>query len=146
MKHLLIIALLCVAGATKIFAQANIWADEASKYYGKSKLVEGYFYHLEFRENAAHPDSAIELIYLSGPNHKAADFVNVVKIRIVKREGAKITTTYAVIDLEKVNKEKRDVLWRKRPDSAAKGKIVWFEGKPAIINKEEDIVVLEPID
>lgn len=119
----------------------RISAADARTNIGKYKEVDGYFHHAILKKVPSSPDSALEIIYISAVLHGPPVFVNVIKVKLTKKNG-KLLTRLGV-DIERVLK--KGAAERKDELIGALGKVILFNGLPAIIIQEEDSIILEPV-
>jgi hypothetical protein len=120
---------------SKALTQSSIPAEEASKYVGEFKVVKGYAYYSEIRDNKDTSDSVYKIIHLSGTDHSKTDFIIIIKTR----KGSPVFTMLPnKRDLKSIGKGVEF-------DIVAEGKIFLFEGKPAIKIKENGIHILQRV-
>lgn len=114
-------------------------ANEAGKYINQVIEVAGYAYYGELLKNSSTPDQSFLLIYLSGTRHSRADFTLIVKINSKDWDNPKIQKLQQKHVLE-------NLVSTSPFDLAASGRIILFEGKPAVEINEDELRILQPLD
>jgi TonB family protein len=142
---LLFYIILCLLLVNKAIAQQYnqyvIHPNEAKKHIGEKKQVYGEVYKVEIRKYKTRPDSALMLLYFGDINNQDESFISIIKVSFkhdtLQAKWARWFETHK-IDPAK-NKKRVDDL------NGAEGKIILFEGKPAIITDYDNMEILEPV-
>jgi hypothetical protein len=121
-------------------AQKSIPSPDAKKHIGETIEVIGKIYNGKIKRDKTKPDSLYEILYL-GANYPKEDFIIIIKMKSFKGDSLKLFAQNVKFEQNKEGEYKGSFA-----NFSATGKIFLYEGKPAIMLKEDQIALLEPTD
>ena len=149
MKTIALLALTIILLSTR-FAVAQYTPADAKDHIGQTLTIEGYLYKAELHK--VKKDSVLILNYYSDAHFTKPMFIEVIGLRIKKVKGVMYglydnwnVTKHIKAYLSPTKPEKTQPPFFGAPESSVTGKIVMFNGLPAIITEVKNITIVEDV-